>query len=118
MKKITCWEVASIVIDEVTSGIKGKYVECDAAKRKVEQLCSCVDEVCRDFDAKSFAVDVDTSTMEIIVDMECEDFEAKHGDSLFVLTGSARRFSIRVSDEDSECVKVRFVFEGIWVPVS
>lgn len=114
MGKITCFGVASMVLDEVTDRNKGNYVEVPRGREYIAELCAGFDELCAKFEAKSFSVDVDETTMNVIMEVECEDLEAKIGDGLFGLTAAAQTFSIKVSDEDKECVKIRFVFDGIW----
>lgn len=113
MGKITCFGVASIVLDEITEKNTGRYVEVPRERGRIAEICAGFDELCDKFEAKSFSVDVDEA-MNVVMEVECEDLEAKIGDGLFGLTAAAQTFSIRVSDEDKECVKIRFVFDGIW----
>lgn len=112
---IKCFDVATMVTDEATEQF-GSLVREDREKKNfLKYCCSVIDDISERFNGVAFEVDVDDETTDITISLTCSEFELGVDDRFYELLKSAKSFGVKVSEDDAECIKLDFVFGGIWV---
>ena len=113
MGKIKCFDVLSMVIEEANERFNPLWQINNDNLKVLQQYCDVMDMVSDEFKGVSFDVEVDEITMEIKIELECEEIiiESKEH-PLYELIKRAIKFGFYATDEDIVCVKL--VFPSIW----
>lgn len=116
MKSIKCFDIASMVIEEVTEN-KGNAFRMDSNKLDSFKLCcNIIDGLVERFDGVSCNVVVE-KTMDITVTLVCHEFEInKSSDQFYMITERAKKLGFKKYKD--EAVQISFTLDGIWEPSS
>ena len=114
MSFVTCYDVVSMVLDDVTERFSGAWEPDKKAIRVLEKDCEEMDAVVRDFNCDSVEAEVDESTMDLIVTMSCEDMTLEYGRShpFFQATRHTSSFGFRHGGRNN--LEIFFRFSGIF----
>ena len=116
MRKIKCYDFATAVTDEVTKLLHGSKREDAGRKRIFEELCGIIDELSDRFDGGEININIDQSSLKILVELDCLDPEVgSPEDNFFRLVSMSEKFSVTASETIEDGVKIGFVLDGFWV---
>lgn len=114
MEIIRCYDVASTVIEEATKRFSPLW-KIDEEKLDIfEEYCDAIDQLAKEFDGESFDVEVNETSMEIAVRVECNVplLIKSQEDIFYELVKRAVRYSFSVSEDGN--LLVEFIFPNLW----
>lgn len=116
MKSIKCFDIASMVIEEVTEN-KGGSFRIDSGKLDSFKLCCrIIDELVERFNGVSCNIVVE-KTMDITITLVCHEFEInKSSDRFYMITERAKKLGFKKYKDEE--VQISFTLDGIWEPSS
>jgi len=110
---VKCFDVVSMVTEEVTSQFAPIWKVNKESERILKQYCSVLDSISDEFGGISFEVDVDDIKMTISIKMECSDMVLEsQTHKYYELAQRAISFGFSQSEEGN--LLVEFVFPSIW----
>lgn len=109
---INCFDVVSMVVEEATNQFSPLF-KLDNQKYKIlEQYCSVIDSLAKEFNGESYEVDVDDIAMTISITLVCDEVTiTTEGHGFYALAKRANSVSFS-SDEGR--LSVKFVFPSVW----
>lgn len=113
---VKCFDVASMVVDEATKQFSPLWV-LDIEKYKIlEQYCSVIDSLAKEFDGESFEISVDDIKMTIEIIVEYPDMTIRDkSHPFFSLVQHAIEFGFTTNKDGKLSMKI--VFPSIWTKV-
>lgn len=113
MNSVTCFDVASEVINDATERFK-PLMRLNTERVDIfKQYCEVIDELAEEFNGVSFEVEVDEITMEVTVILECGEIIIGSSNHVFYeLVKRTIRYGFSAGEDDN--VAVKFVFPCLW----
>lgn len=113
MSAVKCFDIASEVIEEASDRFAPIW---SADSRKIDAFrgyCEDIDAIAEEFDGVSLCVEVDETTMEVVVELECGEIVIQSQDHVFYgMIKRASQYGVSVSEDGN--LLVRFVFPSLW----
>lgn len=115
MSFVKCFDVVSMVVEEGCNQFKPLWKVNQEKYKILEQYCSVIDELSTEFKGVCFEVDVDDVAMTISITLTCEEMSitSNNHPPIELLTRAAS-VSFSASEEEEDCLDVKFVFPSIW----
>lgn len=118
---IKCYELASAVIEEANRFYGEGYKINNDLRNSFKEVCDILDEICAEYGGSGFSVDVDPSSLDIMVGMFCDGFEIdtrKHNvegvdNKILVIMKVSNNFKVTNVDR-GDTMKIEFSFPTIW----
>ena len=108
------YDIVESVTDEATKQFLGMR-EIPARKEFLKNVCEDIDVLIAQAEAKSFSVDIDESTMDIILCVTCPEVIAEERDHpLHQVLVNTKSFAVRKSRDVEDGVEFQFRVQGIW----
>jgi len=112
MSFVKCFDVISMVTDEAVKRFSPIWKEDEEKKVILRQYCDAIDSITKEFNMESIEVEVDEITMNISIDLGCDELTIENNNHVFYsLARRAIRFELLAHDDK---LVVRFVFPSIW----
>ena len=113
MSFVKCFDAVTMVTDEATKQFGSLLREDQSKKDTLRVHCNIIDSLVEKFEGVSFEVEVDDTTTDITISLECGEFEIESGsDDFYKMLSSAKQISFNAIDEDT--IQINFKFGGIW----
>ena len=110
--------LCSDVLDVAFQSIRAKHGDdCHVSVKDLERVlraCDCVDRVCEEADINAVAIDFDEEAMNVIIEIECEEFGFAERGALKELIDSSIRFRIGKGEEFPNNIRLSFEIKGFW----
>lgn len=112
MSKVKCFEVVSMLVKEATKRFSLLWQENNQKLSFLRECCFAIDKLAEKFNGNSYDVEINETSMEISVCLECDSAIITQKYLLYNLTEHTTTFD--VSPTDSNKCNVKFVFPSIW----
>lgn len=114
MGSITCYDVVRIMLDEATKQFSPAFKEDSEKKRELERYCDWITIISDEFGGESYDIEIDDVTIDISVSLTCKEIKTtEQTPALYMLL--SRTKSVELEAVDDTYIKIKFVFNGIWV---
>ena len=108
------YDIVESVTDEATKQFLGMR-EIPARKEFLKNVCEDIDALIAQAEAKSFSVDIDESTMDIILCVTCPEVIAEERDHpLHQVLVNTKSFVVRKSRDVEDGIEFQFRVQRIW----
>lgn len=112
--KVSCYNVARMVIAEATKQFAPLWSESDEKKDLFKHQCSAIDDLAYKYGANVFEVEVDDIALTILVSFECPEISIETPSYQFCnLVEEAIETRFSVNSETGDLI-VGFKLPGIW----
>lgn len=113
MKKIRCFDVVNMVVEEATERFSPLRVLNEEWYDVLKQYCSIIDKMFEENDGIAYEVDVDEESCAVAISMECPLFSVDSKDHLFYkLIEHTIAFGFVATSDGN--IAVKFVFPTVW----
>lgn len=113
MSFVKCYDVATMVIEDANERFNPLWKINTERLNIFKQYCDAIDALSKEFNGKSFEVEVDEITMDVTVALECDEIIIERDNHpIYELAKRTVRYGFSVSEEGNLIVK--FVFPGLW----
>ena len=108
------YDIVESVTDEATKQFLGMR-EIPTRKEFLKNVCENIDALIERTEAESFSVDIDESTMDIILCVTCPEVIAEERDHpLHQVLVNTKSFVVRKSRDVEDGIEFQFRVQGIW----
>lgn len=113
MNFVKCFDVFNMIFDDANERFAPLWKPSEKNMLILQQYCSVIDQLSKEFIGIYFDISVDEITMEIHIELGCRDISSKRGTQM-LLELASQGISFKIYPEKSDLLGLHFMFPSIW----